>query len=327
MDIETKKTVNKIVNLIRDACQKVSHHIRHSNPTDLSKLVGDDNISGDHIKLLDQLSQNYLFDYLRKCPDIYGIISEEHDDIYKTNHPEGKFFVAFDPLDGSSNIEFNITTGTIFAIYKLNDKKQIDSGRNIVSSGYCLYGGVTEFVYTDIIDNDCIKMFRLNDENKVPQLIEDNIVMPSSGKYYSINQAYQHLWFQSDITTGLNILSSKGYSLRYVGSMVADCHRVILKGGLFMYPCDKKNHRGKIRLYYEAYPFAFLAEKAGGMATDFYINILDISAPSNIHATTPIIIGSKTEVILIMDLISISEKNNLESELESKLNFDWLRPM
>jgi len=119
---------------------------------------------------------------LQENQEIYGIISEEHDDIYKTKYTSGKYIVAFDPLDGSSNIEFNITTGTIFAIYKLDKNKKITSGRDIVVAGYCLYGAMTQFVHTDTETNQ-IMMFRLNEENQKAHRIEDNIIMPHKGKY------------------------------------------------------------------------------------------------------------------------------------------------
>lgn len=299
----TGKTINEITELLKESCQKISHHIRHCNPTDLSKLVGDDNISGDHIKMLDKLSQTFLFESLIQHKEVYGIISEEHDSIYLTKHTTGKYIVAFDPLDGSSNIEFNITTGTIFGIYKIDENKKIKKGRDILLAGYCLYGGMTQFVHTDIDNDNKITMYRLNEENQKPHVIEENIIMPSHGKYYSVNQANMNKWLQPNLKNGLSILSREGYSLRYVGSMVADAHRVLMRGGLFMYPCDTNNHRGKIRFYYEAYPFAFLIEQAGGICTDFYHNILDIPTPDNIHACTPIILGTKKEVTLIQDLL------------------------
>jgi fructose-1,6-bisphosphatase I len=291
--------LNHILDLIREACHKISNHIRHCNPVDMAKLVGNDNISGDHVKLLDTLSQSFLFESLLTHPDIYGIISEEYPDIYKTEYPDGSYIVAFDPLDGSSNIEFNITTGTIFGVYKLNDDKKIMSGRDIVLSGYCLYGGITEFVHTSL-DDDKVKMMRLSEIENPPYPIYDNIIMPISGMYYSVNQAYMNHWLKKGIREGVLELGDMGYSQRYVGSMVADSHRVIMKGGLFMYPSDTKNKKGKIRLYYEAYPFAYLVERAGGICTNFEKNILDVEAPENIHEATPIILGSREEVDRIM---------------------------
>jgi fructose-1,6-bisphosphatase I len=294
-DIKDTHNINDIVELIQKACQRISHYIRHCNPTDMAKLIGNDNISGDSIKILDKLSQTFLFEALVNHTQIYGLISEEHDTIYKTKHSNGNYIVAFDPLDGSSNIEFNITTGTIFAIYQLDENKQINSGRNIVSSGYCLYGGITQFVRTDI-ETDSVVMYRLNENNQTSHQIENGITMPNKGKYYSVNMANMNKWLRSDTKDKLMVFNNEGYSLRYVGSMVADAHRVLMRGGLFMYPGDIKNKTGKIRFYYEAYPFAFLIEKAGGICTDFHHNILDIVAPYDIHASTPIVLGSKYEM-------------------------------
>lgn len=292
--------MNKILESIKEACHKISNHIRHCNPIDMAKLVGNDNLSGDHVKLLDTLSQNILFASLKKCENIYGIISEEHPDIYRTGHDEGDYIVAFDPLDGSSNIEFNITTGTIFGVYKVDDDKKIKSGRDIVLSGYCLYGGITEFVHTTIDGSDKVMMMRLSEIDNPPYMINDNIKIPTKGIYYSVNQAYMNRWINKGIIKSIIELSDAGYSQRYVGSMVADSHRVIMKGGVFMYPADEKNKKGKIRLLYEAYPFAFLLEKVGGLCTNFEKNILDVEAPENIHEPTPILLGSKEEVNRIM---------------------------
>lgn len=287
-----------ILQLLIKSCQKISHHIRHCNPADMTQLIGDDNHSGDNIKLLDKLSQNFLFETLITNKNIYGIISEEHETIFKTPNLDGQYIVAFDPLDGSSNIEFNITTGTIFGVYKLDENKKIKSGRDIVLSGYCLYGGITQFVYTDIITGN-VRMVRLTEEDIEPHIIEENIKIPNKGKYYSINQAYMNRWL-SYIRESVLELGDKGYSLRYVGSMVADAHRVLIKGGLFMYPADTNNVKGKIRLMYEAYPFAYLLENAGGMCTNFDKPILDIEVPDDIHEATPILLGSNTEVKDIM---------------------------
>jgi fructose-1,6-bisphosphatase I len=298
-----KQILTQILNLLIKSCHKIGHHIRHCNPSDMAQLIGDDNTSGDHIKLLDKLSQNFLFETLVQDPHIYGIISEEHDTIFRTPHDNGDYIVAFDPLDGSSNIEFNITTGTIFGIYKLDENKKIKSGHDIVLSGYCLYGGITQFVHTDVITGN-VKMLRLTEEDIEPHTIEENIRMPQKGKYYSVNQAYMKRWFQPQIQNAVFDLGDKGYSLRYVGSMVADAHRVLMKGGIFMYPSDSKNINGKIRLLYEAYPFAHLIECAGGMCTDFNKNILDIETPEDIHSATPILLGSITEIKYIMKLIN-----------------------
>ena len=294
-----KMKMNKILESIKEACHKISNHIRHCNPIDMATLVGNDNLSGDHVKLLDTLSQSFLFGSLTGCTDIYGIISEEHPDIYLTGHNDGSYIVAFDPLDGSSNIEFNITTGTIFGVYKIGKDKKIKNGRDIVLAGYCLYGGITEFVHTAIDGSDRVMMMRLSQIDNPSYMINNNIKIPDKGMYYSVNQAYMNKWFNKGIIKSIMELSDEGYSQRYVGSMVADSHRVIMKGGVFMYPADVNNPKGKIRLLYEAYPFAFLLEKVGGMCTNFEKNILDVETPDNIHEPTPILLGSKEEVIRI----------------------------
>jgi len=180
----------------------------------MAHFVGVDNSSGDHIKYLDEFAQNMLIERLAVSKYVHGIISEEHESIYQTNK-DGKFVVAFDPIDGSNNIEFNITTGTIFGIYRLNNEGRLGSGRDIVASGYGLYGGTTEFVYTDLVD-DTVKILRTNEANTEMHTVIDDLRIPIKGKYYSVNQANQDRWLDSGLRNGLSELAEKKYSLRYV---------------------------------------------------------------------------------------------------------------
>lgn len=240
----------------------------------------------------------HQFQYARKLSehaDVHGIISEEHDDIqYVGSGSKSKYIVAFDPIDGSNNIEFNITTGTIFAIYH----KDIKSGRDLITAGYCLYGGTVEFVYYDVADEAVKAIRRSNDQDLV---ILNDIRMPERGKTYSINSGNGHKWSQPELRQYIDDLGHQGYGLRYVGSMVADVHRVIMGGGVFMYPADTKNSEGKIRIYYEAYPMAFLVEKVGGCATNYKDHILDIKAPKNVHQRVPFASGSHYEMDYLSD--------------------------
>ena len=152
--------LNNIIDTIKTACIQIKHTINNANTSLLAEQIGSNNPSGDQTKKLDQLSHNILLDALLKNEAVYGIISEEHDHIHKTPHSDASYIVAFDPLDGSSNIEYNITIGTIFAIYALDENKQITSGNSIVAAGYCLYGFKTEFVYTNP-NTDCVEMLQL----------------------------------------------------------------------------------------------------------------------------------------------------------------------
>jgi fructose-1,6-bisphosphatase I len=296
-ELEEAIIVTSIVETIYKCCMNISETIRTKNPTEIGKTLGTDNTSGDHIKYLDKYSHDILIEGLEKNDYIYGIISEEYSDIMYTKSADSHYIVAFDPIDGSNNIEFNITTGTIFAIYKLDENKKIRDGNSIITSGYCLYGGTTEFIYYDL-ETHAVKMLKVNDD-KDNTVIIPNVKIPTKGKMYSLNQGYQCNWIQKGMTKFVTNLGQQGYGLRYVGSMVADVHRVIMSGGIFIYPADTKHINGKIRLYYEAYPMAFLVEKIGGYATSMdpeWTNILDINAPINIHTKVPFAIGSSYEM-------------------------------
>lgn len=300
--VETESSkIKTITDIICLCCREISKKMRHCNPTEMAKFTGIDNISGDHIKYLDDYAQNLLVEKLSESAHVYGIISEEHGAMYKTNE-SGDYIVAFDPIDGSSNIEFNITTGTIYGVYKVGEDKQIKSGKDIVASGYGLYGSATEFVYTDLED-DRVKMIRTNEENNEIHIVVDDIIIPEKGQYYSVNHANSERWLNPGIKKALGELADNKYSLRYVGSMVADIHRVVMNGGVFLYPGDTKNKTGKIRYYYEAYPLALIIEKIGGKTSNFQKSILDLEVPKGIHDSLPVLMGSKYEVDLIMSYI------------------------
>ena len=211
--------VNSIITSVKSSCIKIKHTINNTNCSSLAQHTGSNNSSGDASKQLDQLSHNILLDALSKNKDVYGIISEEHDHIHNTEHSNASYIVAFDPLDGSSNIEFNVTIGTIFAIYVLDENKQITSGNNIVASGYCLYGFKTEFIYTNP-NTDCVEMLQLINNKFV--LAKDNLSLANvtKGKYYSINYGNSDKWDPRELYNVLTHLNKDGYSQRYVGSMV-----------------------------------------------------------------------------------------------------------
>ena len=297
-------TLNNIIEDIKASCIEIKNAINNTNCSSLAQQTGFNNSSGDNTKYLDQLSHNILLDALSKNESVYGIISEEHNHIHKTTNTDASYIVAFDPLDGSSNIEFNVTIGTIFAIYAVDENKQIKSGNNIVASGYCLYGFNTEFIYTNP-NTDCVEMLQLIGNQFVLAKNKISLENIKKGKYYSINYGNAFKWYPHQMYNVITHLNNSGYSQRYVGSMVADAHRVLLNGGLFMYPADSKNKTGKIRLLYEAYPFAFLIEKAGGQAIADYNtrSILNIKMPNNIHQTTPLILGTTSEVDIVFELL------------------------
>tara|TARA_B110001469_G_scaffold127855_1_gene151225 strand:+ start:4110 stop:5024 length:915 start_codon:yes stop_codon:yes gene_type:complete len=267
------------------------------------------NKSGDLVKQLDILSHNIIVKQIQKSYNIIGYISEEHEEVVFTNEKtlenletleyfcEEKYIIAFDPLDGSSNIDSNITTGTIFTLYKYDIED--NSLRDIVCAGYCLYGPATILVMTD---NNNVNMFQLNKDNEfefLERLDFKGNDKKINRKIYSVNECHFNHF---DLDTKQLILKFKEqkYNHRYIGSMVADCHRTLIQGGIFMYPGNKYKPEGKIRLLYEALPFAKIFSIANGFAYDIlnqpilekYSNKNKINL-EDIHISTPIILSSK----------------------------------
>ena len=284
-----------IIDSIKESCIEISNLIHNSNSIELAKMSTKYNLSGDDVKKLDILANNILKDNLSKIPDIKCMGSEEDNDIIFVNN-NGNYMVCFDPLDGSSNIDVNITTGTIFVIFEFKGNK-ILNGRDIVSAGYCLYGGSTQLV---IANDNSVKMHHLI--NNKFSLINDNLKVRNMGSIYAINECNKYIWNDSRYAKLTDNLISKNYTARWVASLVADAHRTIIKGGFFSYPGNKKYPEGRIRLLYEAYPFAYIFEKAGGFSSNGHINLLDIDFPENIHQKTSIILSSKFEFDLFNEL-------------------------
>lgn len=214
---------------------------------------------------------------------------------------------VFDPLDGSSNIDAGIPVGTIFGIFQQSQEKQVDEslmlndvlqpGKNLVAAGYCLYSSATTLVFTL---GDGTHGFTLDESLGEFVLTHPNMKIPDRGQIYSANEGNRYQWdepmreYISDLQQGKGQTGQK-YSARYVGSMVADCHRTLQYGGIFAYPADKTNVNGKLRLLYEAAPIAFLIEQAGGRATTGTADIMDV-VPKNVHERVPCILGSKDDV-------------------------------
>ena len=282
-----------LVNL-KYSCYEISKLMRETDPIRLSKITNDNNKSGDDVKKLDILSNEILKKNLLKCKNIRMIGSEEEDEFIYTENEDGDYLVCFDPLDGSSNIDSNITVGTIFVIYSI--KKGLYDGNSIVCSGYCLYGSSTQL----IIGTNKIEMYLLKDSKFI--LIEDNLKIKEKGNMYSINESNKNKWIGDFDKKLINNLIDKNYTSRWVGSMVTDCHRTLIKGGIFGYPKNKKDTNGKIRVLYEAYPLAYIFKLAGGDSSDGEKNILDIKFPKNIHQKTAVYLGSQYEMNIFKEL-------------------------
>jgi fructose-1,6-bisphosphatase I len=285
------------------ATKMIQAKIRQAGLLDILGSAGDVNVQGETQQKLDVYANQALLHCLGLRDSIAMLISEENEEpVLFDRAPEtGKYIVVFDPLDGSSNIDVNVSVGTIFSVYRRPDGRKalkdgwIQPGSEQVAAGYVVYGSSTVMVYTA---GNGAYGFTLDPAIGAYVLSHDNLRMPEQGPYYSVNEA-QSESFPKEYRSYLHHLRSGGlghaYSSRYVGSLVADFHRTILKGGVFLYPPTDAYPGGKLRLMYEANPLAFIAEQAGGMATDGKQRILDLQ-PTDVHQRTPLILGSRIEV-------------------------------
>jgi len=278
-----------ILDNIKVACCQISNLLTSGNCLQLGSKISVNNSCGDEVKKLDVLSNDIMKEALLNHPDIRAIGSEEDEDIIYTENKDGKYFVSFDPLDGSSNIKFNISVGTIFCVFEYKDG-QIESGRNIVMAGYAIYGFNTLLVTTT--DNG-LDIYLLN--NNRFEKISEGYRMPITGNIYAINESNKYRWLDNRIQKYVDLLINDKKTVRWIGCMVTDVHRTLIKGGLFAYPLDSKSPNGRLRLIYEAYPMAYIFQCAGGYSSNENKNILDIKFPEDIHSRTSVMLFSKKE--------------------------------
>ncbi len=267
--------------------------------------AGDINIQGEEVMKLDRLADETIFRLNDHTGRLAIMGSEEHEDPLPIppHYPTGKYVLLYDPLDGSSNIDYNVSVGTIFAIYR---RKSTDGpgtladclqpGRDLVVAGYMVYGSSTMLVYSS---GQGVHGFTLDPSVGEFLLSHPNIRIPEPPKYYSVNQGYETNWSEGNRRYLAYLqgkeTGSRALSMRYIGSLVADFHRNLLSGGVYCYPASTKHPQGKLRLLYEAAPLAFIAEQAGGYASDGHQNILDIE-PQSLHQRTPLYIGNRETV-------------------------------
>jgi fructose-1,6-bisphosphatase I len=283
------------------ATKIIASYIQRAGLLELMGATGRINIQGEEVQKLDEFANETLVRCLGYRGNIGILVSEEDEEPHVIQEAEsGKYIVLFDPLDGSSNINANVSIGTIFSILQRDATRDgtdvmahiLQPGCKQVAAGYVVYGSSTVLAYTA---GDGVHMFTLDPAIGAYLLAQENIRMPRAGRIYSINEAYQR-HFPQAIQRYLNWAKESGtYSSRYIGSLVADFHRTLIRGGVFLYPATKKSPEGKLRLLYEANPLAFVAEQADGVATDGQHRILD-KTPHTMHERTPLIIGSKDEV-------------------------------
>lgn len=288
---------------------------REVNKAGITNILGDDgatNVHGEEVTKLDTFADQQLISALQRSSITCMVISEENDGIIKLRSTGGKYIVYLDPLDGSSNIDVNVSIGSIFSIYmreikydpSVNEEDALQSGNRQVAAGYVLYGSSTTLAYTTGLG---VSLFTLDPSIGEYILTEGSIKMPDEGCIYSINEGSYNSWDlglkkyvkycqEEDLET------RRPYSARYIGSMVADIHRTLIKGGIFIYPHSNKYPEGKLRLMYECNPLSFIIEQAGGLAMNGEIRIMDIE-PNSIHQRSPIYIGSKDNVERVMDFL------------------------
>jgi fructose-1,6-bisphosphatase I len=290
------------------ATKMIAAQVRRAGLTDIIGAVGHQNVQGEFVQKLDVAANQALLHCLGTRGNVGVLASEENEEpiVIREDRSHGKYVVIFDPLDGSSNIDVNVSVGTIFSILRREDgpgasaDDVLQPGHRQVAAGYVVYGSSTMLVYTT---GNGVYGFTLDPSIGAYTISHDRITMPPRGSYYSVNEA-QADSFPPPYRRFLAHLRAGGeYSSRYIGSLVADFHRTLLKGGVFLYPPTAKYASGKLRLLYEANPIAFLAEQAGGVASSGSGRILDI-VPTSLHQRTPLLVGGKEEMGLLMKMLS-----------------------
>jgi fructose-1,6-bisphosphatase I len=285
--------------LLRDialAAKVVNREINRAGLVDITGGFGSENVQGENQQKLDVIADIRFTRALKNGGEVAAIVSEEQEEIIYTGNNEGNYVIAMDPLDGSSNIDVNVSIGTIFSIYRritprgtppqLEDFLQ--GGRKQVAAGYILYGSSTILVYSTGYG---VHGFTYEQSLGEYFLSHTNMQIPKNGTMYSCNEGNE-MDFPIAVQDYIHDCKSRRFSARYIGSLVGDFHRNMLKGGIYLYPPTKKSPNGKLRLLYECYPLAYLIEQAGGKALDYtQTNILDIP-PLSIHQRTPFFVGS-----------------------------------
>lgn len=303
----TSGELSRLINSIRLAAKVVNHEVNKAGLVDIIGAAGDTNIQGEDQQKLDVYANDKFIQTLINRNIVCGIASEEEDDFIAINsqdeNHQNKYVVLIDPLDGSSNIDVNVSVGTIFSIYrrvtpvgtpvKLEDFLQ--KGSQQVAAGYVIYGTSTMLVYTT---GHGVNGFTLNPAIGSYYLSHPNMQFPKDGKIYSVNEG-NYIHFPQGVKDYIKYCQAeegdRPYTSRYIGSLVSDFHRNMIKGGIYMYPKSSKNSNGKLRLLYECNPMAFLAEQANGKASDGFQRILDIE-PTELHQRVPFFCGSKNMV-------------------------------
>ncbi|WP_165088817.1 class 1 fructose-bisphosphatase [Neisseria yangbaofengii] len=301
--------LGSVLQSVVSACEDISGKVRLGALAGVLGMAGTGNVQGEDQKKLDVIANDVLIDVLKSNPNVAGLASEEEDTFVACND-NGGYLVLFDPLDGSSNIDVNISVGTIFSILAkpegaLNTESFLQKGQNQVGSGYVLYGPQTQLVFTL---KHGVFVFTLNEQNEFV-LTQENPQIPAATKEFAVNMSNQRHWFApmqqyiDELLAGETGARGKNYNMRWVASMVAEIHRILMRGGVFMYPQDKRDPSkpGKLRLMYEANPLSLIFAQSGGAASNTLEQILSIR-PTGLHQRVSVIMGSREEVERVNEL-------------------------
>ena len=298
-----------LIEVVARSCKSISRAVNQGALGGVLGSAGSENVQGEVQKKLDIIANEELIQANEWGGHLAAMASEEMDDIHvvPNRYPQGEYLLLFDPLDGSSNIDVNVSIGTIFSVLKkttpasdVTTQDFLQAGRQQVAAGYCVYGPQTTLVLT-VGDGVC--MFTLDKEEGAFILTQEGVQIPSETQEFAINMSNMRHWdapvkrYVDECLAGTEGVRGKNFNMRWIASMVADVHRILMRGGIFMYPWDKRepNKPGKLRLMYEANPMSWLVEQAGGASTNGLQAILDIK-PSDLHERVSVILGSKSEV-------------------------------
>lgn len=322
MHPEATGELSRLLSDLAIAIKVISIEVNKAGIVDILGLTGDENVHGESVRKLDLYAHDMMYKAMDHGGHLCIMASEEEEDIIHipSDFEIGRYVLLFDPLDGSSNIDANVSIGTIFSIYRRvsEDGKPgtledcLQQGCKQVAAGYVVYGSSTMLVYTA---GHGVHGFTLDPSIGEFILSHPDIKIPQKGKIYSVNEGNYKYWHPGlkqyiKFLQEEDIPSNRPYSTRYIGSMVADVHRTLLYGGIFMYPADSRNPKGKLRLMYECNPMAFITESAGGIATDGNMRVLD-KIPEQLHERSPIFIGSPDDVNTLLRFLRRAEEAGL----------------
>jgi fructose-1,6-bisphosphatase I len=303
-----------LIEVVARACKRIAISVNKGALGEVLGSAGTENVQGEVQKKLDVISNEVLIEANEWGGHLAAMASEEMDTIHlvPNRYPQGEYLLLFDPLDGSSNIDVNVSIGTIFSVLRkvghhhgVSEQDFLQPGRFQAAAGYCIYGPQTTLVLTV---GDGVAMFTLDREQGSFVLTDENMQIPADTKEFAVNMSNQRHWappmrrYIDECLAGQDGPRGKDFNMRWIASMVADVHRILMRGGIFLYPWDQREPEkaGKLRLMYEANPMAFIVEQAGGLATNGHDRIMELQ-PGKLHERVAVMLGSKNEVQRVTD--------------------------